>query len=88
VEGVAVSAPVAPIPTLEASGRRSFARPKSRTLTWPRDVTEVRWFDIAMDDALSVRGVQRVGNLCADVQKPGRVEGLLSDVMLERLALE
>ncbi len=49
---------------------------------------EIRWFDIAMDDSLRMRGVQRVGNLCTDVQKPGRVERPFADVILERLAFE
>ena len=49
---------------------------------------EIRGFDIAMDDALRVRGIERVGNLCADVQKPDRIEGLSANVILERLAFE
>ena len=45
-------------------------------------------FDIAMDDALRMRGIERVGNLCPDVQEPGGVERLLADVIFERPAFE
>ena len=55
----------------EIDGRRpdhspsnAFARPKSRSLTLPSsDTTDVRGLEVAMDDALLVGRLQRLGDL-------------------------
>ena len=41
-----------------------------------------------MDDALGVRGLEAVGDLNADLQEFGYLDGLLSDAAFESLALE
>ena len=50
----------------DAAGARAFARPKSSTLTVAIGTDlDVRWLHVTMDDALLVRGFQRVGDLLA-----------------------
>ena len=49
---------------------------------------EIRGLDIAMNDPFCMRDIQRLGDLRADVQEPGDIEGLPADVILERLAFE
>ena len=50
-------------------GAVSFAKPKSSTLTVPsRSQLDVRGLQIAMDDSLFVRGLERVGDLSRNWQ--------------------
>ena len=44
--------------------------------------------DVAMDDALRVRGVERVGNLNSQVEDFFEQHGLAADAALQRLAVE
>jgi hypothetical protein len=51
-----------------ASGCASFARPKSSTFTTPSGDLDVRGLQIAVDDAVLVRGFERLGDLSRDRQ--------------------
>ena len=55
-----------------SAGVSAFARPKSSTFTVPsaRDL-DVGGLEVAMDDALLVRGFERVGDLPRDRQRVG-----------------
>ena len=62
----------------------SFARPKSRILACPRLRDEdIGRLDVAMDDAAGVRGVERVGDLDADLQQLFHFERPARDLVLE-----
>ena len=62
----------APTP-LGLAGSSALARPKSSTLTVPsRADFDVGRLQIAMDDALVVRGFERVGDLAGDRQRVRR----------------
>ena len=51
-------------------GSIAFARPKSSTFTVPSPAhLDVRGLEIAMDDALLVRGFERLGDLFRDRQR-------------------
>ena len=57
----------------ERASATTLARPKSRTFTTPRGRDRnVRRLQIAMDDALRVRGVERAGDLPRDRQSFGQ----------------
>ncbi len=45
-------------------------------------------FDIAMSDAFAVRGVERVGDVDGNIEKPCVRQGPPSDQVMERSALE
>ena len=49
---------------------------------------DVRRLDVAVDDPLGVGGVQGVGKLDSQLEQLLRLEGLSSDAVLERLALQ
>ena len=69
---------IAVAPTASATGgvAGNLAKPKSRIFAWPRRSDEnVRRLDVAMDDALGVRGVQGVGKLDAQLQDLSGLEG-------------
>ena len=46
------------------------------------------WLDIAMNDALCVSGIERIGNLDSEVEHLVECERLLANPMLQRLAFE
>jgi hypothetical protein len=48
----------------------------------------IRWLDVAMNDAFRVRGIERVGNLNPQVEHLVECERLLADAVLQRLAFE
>src|ERR1700733_15603254 len=52
------------------------------------DKKNVRGFDIAMDDALGVRGVETARDLDADLKQLGDINRLAGDAVLERLTLQ
>src|SRR5215469_8610193 len=52
------------------------------------DQKNVCRLDVAMDDALGVRGIEAVGDLDADLQKFGNLERLANDTMFQSLAFE
>jgi hypothetical protein len=49
---------------------------------------EVRGFDVAMDDSLSVGGFQRIGRLNAEIQEFVRGDRPLADSLLQRLPFQ
>ena len=49
---------------------------------------DIRGLDVAMDDALDVSGVERVGNVDGNIEQAIEFERLAADEMLERLAIE
>ena len=49
---------------------------------------DIRWFDVAMHDALRVRGVQSIGDLNCQLQQFAGLERLSGDVVLQRLPFE
>ena len=49
---------------------------------------EVGGFDVAMNDALSVSGIEPIGNLNGDIEEPVKFKGLTADEVLERNAVE
>ena len=48
----------------------------------------IRGFDIAMNDALGMSGIERVGNLNCQTEQNIRLDGLSADQMLERFAIQ
>src|SRR4029077_1367717 len=46
----------------------------------------IGWLDVAMNDALCMGGIERVGNLNSEVEHLVERERLLADAMLQRLA--
>ena len=56
-------------------------------MTAPRD-KDVRRLDVAMDDAFTVSGVQRVGNLGRQIEKQSDSMGVPRDLMLQGHAIE
>ena len=48
---------------------------------------EIGGFDVAMDDAFGVRGVQRVGDFDAEIQQGFHIERAAGDAVLERHAI-
>ena len=62
---------IAPAPV----GSSAFASPKSRTLTCPPPVNAMfDWLQIAVNDSLLVRSLQRVGHLPGDGERFGERE--------------
>jgi hypothetical protein len=66
----------------------SFARPKSRIFASTLDKKYIRGLDIAVDNAFGMRRIEAVGDLNADLQQLGNLDGPPGDPVLERLALQ
>src|ERR1700741_3424151 len=49
---------------------------------------DVSWLDVAMDDALGVRSIQRIGDLDTERQQGFEFHRAPGDVMLQRLPVE
>ena len=74
---------------LGVSGAVSFASPKSSTFTVPSGAQlDVRGLQIAMDDALVVRRLERVGDLPRDRHRLVERNRPLSDAVRERRPLD
>ena len=75
----------------DADGRRSgrcLREPEIENLRPARGEEDVRRLDVAMHDALAVRGIQGIGHGEGDVDEDRDVHRAASEPLLERLALE
>ncbi len=70
-----------------APGPCSLASPKSRIFARPRGDEDILWLDVAVDDALCVSGLQRIGYLDGETEQFVDLEGFGRDGVLEGLPL-
>ena len=69
--------------------RREFGQPKIQNLRLAAvGHKNIRGLDVAVDDSLRVRGVERVGNLNGKIEQRFGLDGLAANTMLQRPPLE
>ena len=78
-----------PVCVSDAPAPSARAMPKSATSAWPSEQQDVLRLDVAVDDAVVVRVVERAGDLARDAQRVGhRQLPLAVEPVAQGLALD
>jgi hypothetical protein len=77
------------VPMLSPGYVETLVSPKSRIFAWTSACgKDIRTLDIAVDDSLGIRGVERVGDLNAPIEHHPDLQRLAVDSMAEGLPLQ